>query len=207
LRQLIDQSELSRNQICLKADVDPSHLHRFYHGSGRLSNDTIDRLVAVLGVRLVVVWRCDNLFEEMNSFLLSHAQAREGKGGVMACVTRLGKGKQPPRAIDFADPEVGKRSRIRLGVVTHAEAVGAKLRIEKIVNAQTLNQSPDSETTCWLAGLPDVIFDRIARCGLCQPREFTPTLAEHFGDFLTRRKHDLKPSSYERLNDTAKKLL
>ena len=125
----------------------------------------------------------------------------------MACVTRLGKGKQPPRAIDFVDPTDGKRRRIRLGVVTHAEAVEAKLRIEKLVNAKTLNQSPDSETTCWLAGLPDVIFDRIARCALCHPRESTPTLAEHFGELLTRRKRDLKPTSHERLNDTVKKLL
>jgi predicted transcriptional regulator len=55
LRRIIDDSELSRNQICLAAAIDPSHLHRFYHGSGRFSNDTIDRLVEVLGLRLVVV--------------------------------------------------------------------------------------------------------------------------------------------------------
>ena len=54
LRQFIDQSELSRNQICLQAGIDPSHLHRFYHGSGRLSNGKIDKLVEVLGLRLVV---------------------------------------------------------------------------------------------------------------------------------------------------------
>ena len=54
LRRIIDDSELSRNRICLEAGIDPSHLHRFYHGSGRLSNDTIDRLVAVLGLRVVV---------------------------------------------------------------------------------------------------------------------------------------------------------
>ena len=54
LRQFIDQSELSRNQICLQAGIDPSHLHRFYHGSGRLSNDTIDKLTEALELRLVV---------------------------------------------------------------------------------------------------------------------------------------------------------
>jgi hypothetical protein len=54
LRQFIDQSELSRNQICLQAGIDPSHLHRFYHGSGRLSNGKIDELIAVLGLRVVV---------------------------------------------------------------------------------------------------------------------------------------------------------
>ena len=54
LRQFIDQSELSRNQICLRAAIDPSHLHRFYHGSGRLSNGTIDKLAEALELRLGV---------------------------------------------------------------------------------------------------------------------------------------------------------
>ena len=53
LRRIIQQSGMSRNQICLAADIDPSHLHRFVHGTGRLTNDTIDRLAPVLGLRLV----------------------------------------------------------------------------------------------------------------------------------------------------------
>jgi len=53
LRRIIHESELSRNQICLAADIDPSHLHRFVHGTGRLTNDTIDRLASVLRLRLV----------------------------------------------------------------------------------------------------------------------------------------------------------
>ncbi len=53
LRQIIAESELSRNQICIAAEIDPSHLHRFVHGTGRLTNDTIDRLTEVLGLRLV----------------------------------------------------------------------------------------------------------------------------------------------------------
>ena len=54
LRRLIAESELSRNQICIAAEIDPSHLHRFVHGTGRLTNDTIDRLAVVLGLRLVI---------------------------------------------------------------------------------------------------------------------------------------------------------
>ena len=53
LRRIIQQSGMSHNQICLAADIDPSHLHRFVHGTGRLTNDTIDRLGPVLGLRLV----------------------------------------------------------------------------------------------------------------------------------------------------------
>jgi len=53
LRRKIRESGMSRNQICLAAEIDPSHLHRFFHGTGRLTNDTIDRLTPVLGLRLV----------------------------------------------------------------------------------------------------------------------------------------------------------
>jgi plasmid maintenance system antidote protein VapI len=54
LRRIIAESELSRNQLCIAAGLDPSHLHRFVHGTGRLTNDTIDRLAEVLGVRLTI---------------------------------------------------------------------------------------------------------------------------------------------------------
>ena len=53
LRRIIDESELSRNRICIASDIDPSHLHRFVHGTGRLTNDTIDKLAPVLGLRLI----------------------------------------------------------------------------------------------------------------------------------------------------------
>ena len=54
LRRRIAESGMSRNQICAAAEIDPSHLHRFVHGTGRLTNDTIDRLAAVLELRLVI---------------------------------------------------------------------------------------------------------------------------------------------------------
>jgi len=54
LRKLIEDSELSRNQLCKAAKLDPSHLHRFVHGTGRLTNDTIDKIACVLNIRLVV---------------------------------------------------------------------------------------------------------------------------------------------------------
>jgi hypothetical protein len=54
LRQIIQKHELSRNAICVQAQVDPSQLHRFVHGTGRLTTDSLDRLGAVLKLRLVV---------------------------------------------------------------------------------------------------------------------------------------------------------
>ena len=52
LRRHIAKSGLSRRAICLAAEVDPSQLHRFIHGTGRLTNDTMDRVAAVLGLVL-----------------------------------------------------------------------------------------------------------------------------------------------------------
>jgi len=54
LRKIIEDSELSRNQLCKAAQLDPSHLHRFVHGTGRLTNDSIDKIADVLNIRLVV---------------------------------------------------------------------------------------------------------------------------------------------------------
>ena len=54
LRHIIQDSELSRNQLCKAAQLDPSHLHRFVHGTGRLTNDSIDKIADVLNIRLTV---------------------------------------------------------------------------------------------------------------------------------------------------------
>lgn len=51
LRAIIRDHDLSRNAICKAAEVDPSQLHRFLHGTGRLTTDSLDRLGRVLGLR------------------------------------------------------------------------------------------------------------------------------------------------------------
>ena len=53
LRQIIADHELSRYAICKEAEVDPSQLHRFLKGKGRLTTDSLDRLGKVLGLRVV----------------------------------------------------------------------------------------------------------------------------------------------------------
>ena len=121
----------------------------------------------------------------------------------MASITKIGKGKQPPRAIDFIDDTDGRRrKRVRLGVVTHGEAAEAKRRIEKLLTAKILNQPPDQETASWLNGVSDTIHDRIARAGLAEPRQAPPT-APQLGDFLEKyiaqRRSELKPASLERI--------
>lgn len=52
LRRFIRDSGISRYKLCELSGVDPSHLHRFYHGSGGLSTDTLDKICEALGLCL-----------------------------------------------------------------------------------------------------------------------------------------------------------
>ncbi len=127
----------------------------------------------------------------------------------MASITKLGKGKQPPRAIDFVDSATGKRNRVRLGVVTYDVAQQASLRIEKLVSAKALNQAIDSETVVWLNGVADDVHERLARFGLCEPRQpvaLAPTLSQWLKTLLEQRQHSLKPASLNRLRQTGDRL-
>ena len=128
----------------------------------------------------------------------------------MASITRLGKGKQPPRAVEFVDDtDGGKRKRIRLGIVTYTEAQEAKRRIEKLLTAKILNQQPDQETLRWLIGVSDTIHVRIARTGLVPPREpasQSPQLGDFLEKHIAQRELELAASSVERLRDTGKLL-
>jgi integrase len=128
------------------------------------------------------------------------------KGSIMASITKLGRGKQPPRAIEFVDRKDGnKRKRIRLGVVPLEAAVEAKFRIERLYAAKALNQPPDASTLDWLQGLNDDIYVRIARAGLCDAREpepSSPTLREYLTKYIEQRSPELQPSSVQRLKDT-----
>ena len=128
----------------------------------------------------------------------------------MASITKLGKGKQPARAIDFVDPtDDRKRKRIRLGIVQHRDAVEAKHRIEKLLTARVLNQSIDSETAMWLSGVSDEIHERIVRAGLCEPREpkqTSPGLADWITRYLEQRAPEIAVGSLQRIRQTGNRL-
>ena len=51
LRRLIEQNELSRYQIAKQSGVDAAQLHRFLKGTGRLTNDSLDKIGKVLHLR------------------------------------------------------------------------------------------------------------------------------------------------------------
>jgi len=52
LRCIIEDGELSRYEIAKQSGVDASQLCRFVKGKGRLTTDSLDKIGAVLGLRL-----------------------------------------------------------------------------------------------------------------------------------------------------------
>jgi len=52
LRHIIEAGDLSRYEIAKRSGVDASQLHRFVRGTGRLTTDSLDKIGAVLGLRL-----------------------------------------------------------------------------------------------------------------------------------------------------------
>ena len=128
----------------------------------------------------------------------------------MASITRLGAGKQPPRAIDFVDAsDGGRRKRIRIGVVSHDFAEETKRRVEKLIAAKILNHAIDQETAVWLGGVSEKIHQRISDKGLCPQRSpvpLAPGLGTFLAKYLDQRRHELKPGSIQRLSQTADRL-
>ena len=126
----------------------------------------------------------------------------------MASIVKLGKGKQPPRAIDFMGLD-SKRKRLRLGVVTHDVAQEFCNRVERLLIAKKLNQLPDNRTVEWLSGVSNEIHFRMARYGLCDPR--TPglnilSLSQWTVKYAAQKSSELKPNSRKRLDDTIGRL-
>ena len=75
--------------------------------------------------------------------------------------------------------------------------------------ARVLNQSIDPETAMWLSGVSDEIHERIARTGLCEPREpeaTSPQLAEWITRYLEQRAPEIAAGSLQRIRQTGNRL-
>ncbi len=121
----------------------------------------------------------------------------------MASVTRIGRSKRPPRAVQFVAPD-GVRKTIRVGPVGYETALDFKRKVEKLLAWSITNEAPDAQTATWLAGLPARIHARLARVGLVEPRTpepAAPGLGNWLGKHLKQRP-DLKPSSRQKLERT-----
>ena len=100
------------------------------------------------------------------------------------------------RRIDFTAID-GSRKTIRLGKMSQRDAEGIKGHVENLLSAAMQGQEPTRRDAEWLASLGDTLHDRIARTGLCRPREQveTPTLAGWVERYIEDRKGDVKAST------------
>jgi integrase len=123
----------------------------------------------------------------------------------MASIVRLGRGKQPPRGIEFFGVD-GKRHRLRLGKVDADTASKFKRGIEQLLNSARLNTSMPDEWAVWLGSVDDAIVNRMASMGLCSARAASPNLGVAFEAYVQRRAVELKPASVKRIEDTGKRM-
>ena len=119
----------------------------------------------------------------------------------MASITNESNGR---KTIQFVARD-GTRKSIRLGKVSRKAAAAFKLRVEHLVSVSISGHPLDDETSRWLANLSDAIVDRLAAVGLTAPRPNA-----RLGDFLDKymsTRHELKPGSVRKLEQTKVKLL
>ncbi len=84
----------------------------------------------------------------------------------MASVSRDANGT---KRVLFTDGE-GERRSVRLGRASVKAAESFRLRIEALLSAKELHQSPDAELSAWLRDLPERMYARLARVGLVESR-------------------------------------
>ena len=109
----------------------------------------------------------------------------------MASVSRDNKGWR----ILFADAD-GIRRTLRLGKVDRKAAESIRGHVEALLVAKTTGQPVRQETAAWLAGLGNVLRERLARAGLApEPKPSGLRLGDAVEQYLTRRTPNVKPAS------------
>ena len=74
------------------------------------------------------------------------------------------------RIVQFTDLDGARRS-VRLGKITKRDAEQTKRHIEAMLSARLAGTALDRQTALWLANVGDVMHDKLARAGLCEPRQ------------------------------------
>ena len=99
------------------------------------------------------------------------------------------------KRILFVD-RAGLRKAIRLGRVTKRDAESFKVKLEALLSANMLGNSPDRETSIWLTGLSEELHSRLSDFELVEPRKpkIDCSLAKFVDSFIAGRT-DMKQTT------------
>ncbi len=119
----------------------------------------------------------------------------------------IGNDKGGLKRVSFVAPD-GRRKTIRLGKVSKRIAETAKFHIEGLLTAKLAGHSPDPETAKWLAGLEDLIYNRIFKVGLISSRstQSRPVLGDFLDEYLLSRT-DIKLQTKRNLQQCVNRLI
>ena len=92
--------------------------------------------------------------------------------------------------------KAGQRKAIRLGRMTKRDAESFKIRLEALLSANMIGNSPDRDTSRWLSELPDDLHAKLLTHGLAEPRQLksVPMLIV-FVDADIAKRTDTKPAT------------
>jgi integrase len=101
----------------------------------------------------------------------------------------------------------GRRRTLRLGKTSKRAADAFRVRLERVLEARTLNQPLDRETASWVADLPDGMHNRLATFGLVTARETAPVVT--LGAMLDRYFQilNVKPATRTRMEQARRAIL
>ena len=124
----------------------------------------------------------------------------------MASVSRDANGT---KRVLFTDGD-GERKSIRLGKASTKAAESFRVRVEALLAAKELHQSPDAELCAWLRDLPARMYTRLARVGLVETRTKADSVT--LAGLLTRfdAAASVKPSTraaYKQTTDSLRAML
>ena len=112
----------------------------------------------------------------------------------MASISHDGNGSR--RILFLQQCERAEGYSARLGKVTKRDAESFKCKLESLLSAKLMGNSPDRETSLWLSTLDDDLHAKLVAYELVEPRlqQGMPTLVEFVDRYIAKRT-DTKPTT------------
>ena len=108
------------------------------------------------------------------------------------------------RTIQFVGQDHKRRS-IRLGKVSHRQALVVKSKVEALNAAAVTGHAPDEEVSRWVAGLDAAMSDKLSAVGLIAKQEVA-TLGAFIASYIANRP-DVKPLTLKKYESSRRQLV